>query len=144
MKVSGNYASGIDIPFRPDGDGGIALSEGDAYIRNLVLATVSINESDNPFQDLGSSLEPVFQNADDIEWRTAAVARVKRQFQTLADDNLARLVSVQFSQPDGEGNLELAISYINLESTTKSEVTVAIPRAGAQGTRTQASPTGGL
>jgi len=123
-KISGNYASGISIPFRADGDGGVALSEGDPYIRGQVLATVSPNDSENPFQDLGGSESPIFQNADDVEWRQVVRRRIRRQFDELENNNLARLVNLRFGKGNEEGDLEVSLDYINLESTENRDVTV--------------------
>ncbi len=123
-KVSGDYASGIAVPFRVDGDGGIALEEGDPYIRSQVLATVSPNMSENPFQDLGSDESAVFQNPDDPDWGRVVRRRIERQFAELEVNELARLERIQFGRSDGEGNLNVSIDYINLESTVGSDVSV--------------------
>ena len=130
-KVSGNYASGIAVPFKADGDGGIALQEGDPYIRGQVLATVSPNESDNPFQDLGGDDSPIFQNADDIEWKQAMELRIVRQFDELEQNNLARLMSLEFGDGDEEGNFEVLIEYINLESTESRDITINLQTGAA-------------
>lgn len=136
-KVSGNYASGIDNPIRADGDGGFALTEGDSYIRSQVLACVSPNESDNPFQDLGGDELAVFQNADDIRWRTQVKRRIKRQFQFLEDENLARLQKITFERGDAEGDFRVVISYLNLESTTNNTVSAELLTPNTQGVRVQ-------
>lgn len=137
-KVSGNYASGIDNPIRPDGDGGLSLTEGDAYIRSQVLACVSPNESDNPFQDLGGDELAIFNNADDIRWRTQVKRRIARQFKFLEDENLARLEKITFEQGDAEGDFRVVIRYLNLESTTSNSVSSELVTPNTQGVRVQA------
>lgn len=138
-KVSGNYASGISLPFRADSDGGIALTEGDAYIKGQVLATVFPNHSENPFQDIGGTEEPVFENPDSIEWRVAVKRRIQRQFKTLQKENLARLLDVRFGLVQGTGEYEIGVTYINMESTTKSEVTASVSATGTLGVRVQSA-----
>ena len=133
-KVSGNYASGISLPFRGDGDGGVALSEADPYILGQVLATVSPNDSENPFQDLGGTESPVFQNPDDIEWRRVVRRRVERQFNELDKNNLARLKRLKFLRGDGNGNMTVDLQYINLESTLNRDVTVDLQQGDTLGT----------
>lgn len=125
-KVGGDYSSGISIPFRGDGDGGLALDEGDPYIRSLVLATVSPNMSENPFQDLGSDESAIFQNPDDPDWRRVVRRRIERQFRELDDHNLARLIRVNFGTGNGNGELRAGIEYINLESTVSSDIQVQL------------------
>lgn len=124
MKPSGDYASGIAVPFRGDSDGGVSIDEGDAYIRGLVLQTVAPNESDNPFQDLGDE-SPIFQNPDSTEWQVRWRRRIRSQMQTLEDENLARLISVEF-QMGGEGEYQVVVTYINLESTRRADVTASV------------------
>lgn len=138
-KVSGNYASGISVPVRPDGDGGLALSEGDAYIRTQVLACVSPNESDNPFQDLGGDQMPIFQNPADPSWRQAFRRRLARQFTYLEDENLARLEAVEFQGVLApEGDYGVLVKYINLETGTSADVRASLTGASGAGTAAQA------
>ena len=142
-KISGNYASGISLPFRGDGDGGLALDEGDPYIRSQVLATVSPNMSENPFQDLGSDESAIFQNPDDPDWRRVVRRRIERQFGELEVNNLARLAKVNFGIGKPSGDLEVSISYINLESTVSSDVSVGLQAGDRVGLATAlASNTG--
>ena len=129
-KISGNFASGVALPFRADHDGGIAITEGDNWIYNQVLAVVSPNESDNPFQDLGGSEFPIFQNADDPSWRSHVRARIRRQFQTLQRENLARLSKLSFLGGDENGDYRVKVEYINMESTRQEEVEVTVNNAG--------------
>lgn len=129
-KLSGNFAQGIALPFRGDHDGGLALAEGDEYIYNQVLAVVSPNDSDNPFQDLGGDDFPIFQNPDDPGWRSAVRIRIRRQFVILQRENLARLSKLKFLGSDGNGNYNVKIDYINLESTDQREVQLSFNEAG--------------
>ena len=133
-KVSGNYASGISLPFRPDGDGGVALAEGDPYIRGQVVATVSQNDSENPFQDLGGTESPVFQNPDDVEWRRVVRRRIERQFNELDTHALARLKRLRFRRGEADGELTVDLEYINLESTLNQDVTVGLRASDTLGT----------
>ena len=137
-KISGNYASGISIPFRPDGDGGLVLEEGDTYIRSCVLATVSPNMSDNPFQDLGSDESAIFQNPDDPDWRRIVRRRIERQFSELEKNNLARLQLVEFDiKRSTEGVLGVVVEYTNLESTIDSDVQVDLASGDKIGVASQ-------
>jgi hypothetical protein len=129
-KLSGNYASGISFPFRGDGDGGLAVTEGDEYIYNMVLGVVSPNDSDNAFEDLGGTEEMIFENPDDPAWRAAVRNRIRRQFQVLDRENLARLSSLKFLGTNEDGEYTIKIEYINLESTKKEDVDVTVNSAG--------------
>ncbi len=137
-KVSGNYASGIAMPFRPDSDGGIVLTEGDRYITNLVLATVAPNESDNPFQDLGDEA-PIFQNPDSNSWQVRWRRRIKSQMALLERENLARLLDVSFSK-GGEGEYNVTVTFINLETARRQDVSAGITRTADGGLGVQGIP----
>lgn len=134
-KVSGEYASGIAFPVRGDGDGGFRLAEGDEYIRGLINSAVRPNYSDNPFQDIGGTHEPMFQNAGDIGWRQVYKRRIRRVFEDLDRANLAKLVSMKFTDADGEVTLHLR--YLNKENATESDVAVPVQGPPGAGTATQ-------
>lgn len=129
-KLSGDFAQGIATPFREDHDGGLATAEGDAYIFNQVLAVVSPNDSDNAFQDLGGNEFPIFQNAEDPSWRSAVRQRIRRQFQILQRENLARLSKLSFLGGDGNGNFNVKVEYINIESQRPEEAQMTFNVAG--------------
>ena len=142
-KISGNFASGIGFPFRGDGDGGVVLSEGDDYIRGMVLSAMQTNYSDNPFQDIGGTDYPVFQIAHAVGWRQVYKRRVRRVFEDLERERLAKLVSVTFPDTASEGVAHMTVRYINLESTVESDITVGLQDAQGAGTARQIPGFGG-
>jgi len=134
-KTSGLYASGIGSPFRADSDGGLALSEGDAYVRAQVFAAVNVNTSDNPFQDLGVGESMIFENAEDPAWRRTVRERIVTQFKALETNNLARLVRVDFATRGNEsGDFEMTVVYVNLETNAEQSAAFGVA-AGNVGLR---------
>jgi hypothetical protein len=135
-KVSGLYASGIGEPFRGDSDGGVAISEGELYIDDQVFAAVSVNDSDNPFQDLGVTEFAVFQNPEDPAFRRVVRERIVDQFAFLESNNLARLLRVTFAQSSSpSGDYECSVTYIALETNSERESTFQMTREGDNGLR---------
>lgn len=131
-KVSQTFASGMSLPFRADSDGGVAVSEGETYIKMQVLMCVRPNDSDNPFQDLGVGQEAVFQNAADPDWKLVIRRRIERQFEELDRENLARLKKVRFEPGDESGDLRVVVQYTNLETTTEGEAAVLVGREASR------------
>ena len=127
-KVSLDYASGISQPFRGDSDGGVALAEGEEYIRQQVLATMMPNGSDNPFQDLGIGEEAIFQNPASPDWKLAIRQRITRQMALLERENLARLLKVRFDRVKPSGDLSVVVSYTNLETTQAGQAVALVGR----------------
>ena len=142
-KVTGNFASGIGFPFRGDGDGGVVLTEGDDYIRGMILSAMQTNYSDNPFQDIGGTDYPIFQIAHAVGWRQVYKRRVRRTFEDLEREKLAKLVSVTFPKSVVEGVVSMTVRYINLESTVESDITVGLQGAHGAGTARQIPGFGG-
>lgn len=135
-KVSGLYASGLAAPFRGDSDGGVALSEGELYVDDQVFAAVNANDSDNPFQDIGVTEFAVFQNPEDPSWRRIVQTRIETQFRFLQENNLARLLRVQFRKQSAEdGNYEASVHYVNLETNDERESTFQLSSENDVGLR---------
>jgi len=126
-KVQGLFASGIAAPFRGDSDGGVAIQEGDDYIRDQVFACVQPNNSDNPFQDFGDMERPVFENPTDPGWRRVIRQRIVENFGFLESNNLARLVKVEFDgDADENGDYGCVIHYLNIETNSEQSATVPL------------------
>lgn len=134
-KVTGDYASGIAIPFRGDSDGGVALAQGADYVNQLVLLTLKPNDSDNPFQDLDVTERAIFQNAADPEWKLETRQRVKKQMAQLERANLARLNKVVFGRGSDSGDLRVTIHYTNLETTQTGQAVRLVGRETSQNLR---------
>lgn len=136
QKTSGLYASGIAAPFKGDSDGGVNIAEGPDYVADQVFAAVSVNSSDNPFQDLGTTEREVFQNPDDPTWRRILQERIKSQFVELERNNLARLVRVRFQRADdGEGDFFVSVIYVNLETNSEQVSTFQQTQEGSESLR---------
>ena len=120
-RISGDYASGISLPFTGDGDGGLRLVESDKYVDRMVILAVLPNESDNPFQDIGGTVTPIFKNSSDRAWKQFLKSRIKSQFSILETNNLARLTKVEIGKPDSEGNVPVEVRYINLETGAQNQ-----------------------
>lgn len=130
-KLTGTFASGISSPFRSDSDGGLALAEGEAYVEQLVLTALQVNESDNPFQDLGVTNYAVFKPSADPAWRLVMRRRIRTQMELLERDNLAKFVRIDFGGSDGNGNFTVEVTYLNLETQQENTFTAAITPNGS-------------
>lgn len=135
-KVRGLFASGIAADFRGDSDGGVALAEGEEYIDGQVWAAVSLNESDNPFQDLGITEYAVFRNPQDPAFRRVVRERIVDQFAYLEANNLAKLLRVEFAQQASEaGDYEVTVSYTVIETNSERQSTFQMTKEGDVGLR---------
>lgn len=120
-RTSGRFASGFLSPLQGDGLGGFALSEGEQYIRQQVLTAVFFGDTNNPFQgELVVGEQAIFENPTDPAWQTEVRRVIQTNFEFLEENNLAKLIRVEFTAPSVEARsrneFALTVTYINLET----------------------------
>lgn len=127
--TTGEFSSGILIPFQANGAGGIKLVDGDDYLRQIVRVRVAPGNSDNPFLSFGIADDAVFQNVSDTGWRSVIRRRIENFFQTLQRAQLVKLLSVAF-QPSTTSpeEFDAVIRFLSIETNTEQEVKTPIRR----------------
>ncbi len=111
---------GLGVPIRVEA-GGLAVCAGEEQLRNIILLSLSLCESENPFQDLGIGADLVFDN-DTEAVRGRIRGRVSSLFRRLEREGRARLVlgyPIFAREDDG---LVVQLRYINLETTEEAEL----------------------
>lgn len=115
-------ARGIKLPSKAV-NGRFALLDGDEYIAQLIRVGLGSADSENPFQPQEDLDSLIFGINDDTTSSTAGVV-IQRLFQSLEQDQLARLRDISFETIDGE--LNAIIEYVNLESGARQQLSVPI------------------
>lgn len=122
-------ATGILLPAKTE-NGRLLKLSGDDYIEQLVMIGLLGNQSDNPFQDIGLG-DFIFEINDGVS-EGEIRAQIVTMFEILERDQLAALEDpdsdLSFSRVEGELFAEL--TYTNLETQERPEISVPIPPAG--------------
>lgn len=116
-------ARGIQVPMQAV-NGRLKMIGGEEYVEQLVLAAIGTPYSENPFQDVGLSEFMIFDVNDELV-EGEIRSRIKERFQSLEDDQLARLESLKF-ETDGAEKRALLV-YTNLETGNRRELEVPTP-----------------
>lgn len=123
-------ARGLKLPIQTNRKGGAELIQGSPYLAQVVRAGLTPNTSRNPFQAGGGIAigipEDVVFAVNDAKTMSRVRKAIKRFFSRLRRDELARLrqgaEGVSFRRPEGTGNLEADVRYIDLEADEPGEV----------------------
>jgi len=125
-------AKGIAVPAKAI-RGRLKLLGGDEYVTQLVMTMLGANDSDNPFQDIGLGDWMIYELNDQMtegEIREQVIAG----FRSLEVDQLAKLDDPQkdlvFTRTEESGELQLDLTYTNMETQERIELEVPIPPAG--------------
>jgi len=118
-------ASGLALPVRGF-RGRIVLSSGDVKVKEDVLLAVSDGESANPWNDDVGIVAPVF-GLDSPATRALTLKRIRERFKKLETEDRAKLSSVDFKKTT-EGELEVRVSYVDLETDDELEATSRLSR----------------
>jgi len=118
-------ATGIAIPFQANGRGRLLLVSGEDQLRKIILLNLMNLESDNPFQqDIGLGGEMIFA-VQSNELKGELRRRVNAFFRRLQLQNRARLAKPPvFEERPESQELEMIISYINLEDNKPSDLAI--------------------
>lgn len=124
---------GLGVPIRAEA-GGLAVCAGEEQLRNIIVLSLSLCDSENPFQDLGIGADLVFDN-DTASVRGRIRSRVSALFRRLEREGRARLVLGHpiFAREGGE--LVVQLRYINLETTEEAEIELLYGSATLVGRR---------
>jgi hypothetical protein len=129
MATNPNSAQGIQVPVVPSGAGGFRLVSGDEYITQLVVTLSSDCDSDNPYQEEGIALDAVFALASDSAWKARVRRDVEAVFRKVLErQNLAKLIRVTFEPGATEGEYNMNLRYMSIESATEADVVVPLRR----------------
>lgn len=116
---------GLKIPIEVSGGGGAATDAGGEQLKKLLSIALQPCPSANPFQDLGLASDIIFRiNAPSIEGEVSLeVERIFDYFETI---NRARLVSTpEFSRPR-PNELQMDITFIDLETSREENLAVVL------------------
>jgi len=122
------YSGGLRAPIRPSHTGGFEVISGDDYIIQLIQMHVADSDSDNPFQDIGFGLNAVFANLSDQGFMGQARYRTELLFRNLQKANIAKLMELTFADGEQEGESQMTIKFLSLETNTEREVTTTVRR----------------
>lgn len=129
MATSTNKKStaGIQVPIQASGAGGFRLVRGDDFVKQLIQTLCGDCESSNPFQNEGIAMDAVFANGSDTAWKGKARRDIESLFKNvMLKQNLAKLISVSFKEGDVEGEYNMDIKYLSIESATEAQVVVPV------------------
>lgn len=121
---------GIALPFQADGRGRLVTIDRDAELSKIINMQLQNMESNNPFQDLGLGEEMIFA-VDNDDLQSDLRRRINEIFRQLQLQDRARLEKPPVFSLTAEGELEVAISYIDLETNKIDEFTRVFPGGGS-------------
>jgi len=119
----------IAIPWRVDNRGKLVVLEGDDAILQVIIAEISDNFSENPFQSLDRFNTDIFkQNIKLI--REEIAYKVKQIFKDLESRNLAALnesagISTYIAGED-KNEIHVSLVYRSLETDQEKEITISL------------------
>lgn len=119
-------ATGIAIPARPNRRGGFARSVGSNNVKKLLAIALGNNDSDNAFQELGLR-GVIFDPGDETTFADVA-EQIRRIFEGF---RLAEIAVLQDRSDNlvveqrGEGEYEMRLYFIDLETGLPGEATVS-------------------
>jgi hypothetical protein len=129
MATTTERSTGIASPVTAAGHGGFAIASGDDYIVQLIRDLAGDVDSDNPFQVEELGLRAVFQNLKDPAWRAQQRRRIEAIFAAHFEPaGLAKFKNARFQDGEEEGNVDMIVTYLSLETQQEIEVTTPIRR----------------
>jgi hypothetical protein len=118
-------ATGIRIPVGVGVGGRTALVSGSEYTEQLVKVALLDLESDNPFVDQ-SGLEDAVFALSDATVRALLQRRVRAKFTQFEAERVARLLAITFEQGETEGETEMTVAYLDMDTNERREVSRTI------------------
>jgi hypothetical protein len=124
-------AGGLALPVAVQ-QGRAAIVQGEAQLKKVIFLALMPCPSANPFQDLGLEPDLVFSINDEA---TEALVnrRIDDAFRRFEAEGRARLADgyPQFSIDSATQELIADIKYVNLETTSEEELSVAFDAGGS-------------
>ena len=115
--------TGIKLPITGTHTGGLATVTDDDYIRQLLMTALSDCSSGNPFQDIGLGQDHVFQPSTQ-RTKGQILVRVRKVFEDFERRKLARLNGAPRWKKGEDGEVQLYVSYYNLETDKPEALTL--------------------
>lgn len=119
-------ATGISVPARQNKRGGFSVSKGGGNVRKLLAVALGNNDSNNPFQELGLR-RIIFDPGDETTFADIA-EQVREIFEGF---RLAEIAELQDRSDNlvverrGEGEFEMRLYFVDLETGLPGEATVS-------------------
>lgn len=117
---------GIDLPFRVTSQGGLAMSEDKEQVEKLLIVALQPCPSENPFQDLGLAADVIYRINDKFI-ESEIILEVERLFAFFERQRRARLNGRPIFSRTTEGELQMDIEYVNLETARQRVLTMVLP-----------------
>lgn len=118
----------VAVPILATHQGGFSTVDGDEWLLQLIMSSVSGNESDNPWNliDIDPGEDMIF-SINDASRAGVTEQNIRDLFDRLETQNFARLISITV-QPSSTKPEELLafIRYLNIESDSEVEVDVPL------------------
>lgn len=119
-------ATGISIPARANKRGGFARSVGSVNVRKLLATALGNNDSNNPFQELGLG-RIIFDPGDETTFADVT-EQIRQIFEGFRIAEIAELQDRSDNlvvEQRGEGEYEMRLYFIDLETGLPGEATVS-------------------
>jgi hypothetical protein len=122
----------LAVPIEIGSKGSVRIVQDDDHVKQLVRTALGVNTSENPFQQgIGLGDRFIF-DIDTVGDRAKLEARINVVFANLQRQRIARLAPGKelTIEKTKEGELEMTISYVNLETDRVDEVMITQTAGG--------------
>jgi hypothetical protein len=117
-------AQGLSLPVRAF-RGRAALSSGSEKNDQVISLCILDGDNNNPFNDDVGLTAPIFK-LDSASVRAQVELRIKTHFDRLYYANRIRLLKIEFTDVNQEGDLRVNVRYIDLETDEELEAVYKI------------------
>lgn len=124
-------AVGLALPWRANKRGGLFRSKSDETVKKLLAVALGNNDSNNPFQQLGTD-DIIFSPGDETVFGVSR-ARIEEIFEGFEEQEIAALQrrddNLAVTQT-AEGEFQMNLFFVNLETDLPGEATVSVGSTG--------------